>query len=153
MGNAITSFATIYNNPFIMAPLFPIFYQKLPVRNNSLLLSYLVLPLVLNPESRQFLKNAKSTSTIHTLVSSRDRMAGLSDRISSYKGLTNTSLQHAINTSALVIAADLSVATNPGRLDESLCPLNTSRAASNLSRLFAPFEVPTVYRLLGINQL
>ena len=79
MSNAIQSFAIIHNNPFIFSPIFPVFYSAISHKPKSLLLSYLVLPIVLFPESKKFLVNARSTSSMRTLVSERDRLYGLGD--------------------------------------------------------------------------
>jgi hypothetical protein len=60
MSNAIESYAVLHNNPFILAPLFREFYSALPQSPKNLLLSYLVLPLVLQPASREFLFRANA---------------------------------------------------------------------------------------------
>jgi hypothetical protein len=156
MSNAIQSFAVIYNNPFIFGPLFPSFYKSLGEKQKGILLSYFVLPLVLYPASLKFLVNAKSTSSIMTMVGKpgkRDRLYGLEERIAEYRELTNISIQHEIDIGMLSIDKNLSASVNSYRSTKSLGFSDYQKAASRLGYLFAPFDVPTIYRILGVKKL
>lgn len=153
MSNAIQSFGVIHNNPFILAPLFPAFYGSFPAKPNSVLLSYLVLPLVLYPVSKKFLVNAISRSSVRTLVSDRERLFGLAERIGDYRELTSICLQYAIDVGSIVVGDDLSVGVIAGQLLEGACPGGSAKAANHLGQLFAPFDIPTIYRMLGVKKL
>lgn len=153
MSNAIESYATIYNNPFILAPLFHVFYDSLIPRPRNILFSYLLLPLVLYPESRNFLIYANSRSSLRSLTSRRDCLYGLPRRTEEYKKLTNLCLQYTVDMGALVVQDDLSVQARDVSLNQSLCPRNSARATRNLGQLLAPFAVPEVYRSLGVQAL
>lgn len=153
MSNAIRSFTVIHNNPFILAPLLELFYAALPKRPKNILLSYLVLPLVLFPPSQSFLAGARANSSIRTMVKGRERLYGLCERVEEYKALTNLCIQHAVDSGSIAIEEDLSVLTIIPRLDASLCPRASAKAASKLGILFAPYEIQTIYRSLGVKAL
>ena len=153
MSNAIQSLGVLHNNPFIFAPLFSPFYKSLGEKPKSFLLSYLVLPLVLYPKSRTFLVGAKSTSSLRTLMSKKERIYGLDERIDEYRGLTNTSLQHAVDMGVLQVVDNLSVNVVSDWTNEPLCSSDQLKAASKLGILLAPFDVPTVYRTIGVQKL
>lgn len=153
MSNAIVSYAAIHNNPFILAPLLELFYGSLPKKPKNILLSYLVLPLVLYPPSRSFLARAKATSSIRTMRKDRNRFYGLGERVAEYKSLTNLCMQHAIDSNSIAIEADLSIRVLALRLDASLCPGKSAQAAKKLGVLFAPYEIPAIYRSLGVKVL
>ena len=153
MSNAIQSFAALYNNPFIFGPLFPPFYKSFGEKPRSILLSYLILPIVLYPESRTFLVHAKSTSSIHTMVKKRDRIYGIDERIAEYREFTNISVQYAIDIGVFQLTDSLSVHVKSNWPGGPLCSPDSIKAASRLGQLFTPFDIPTIYRLLGVKKL
>jgi hypothetical protein len=152
MSKAIQSFATIYNNPFIFVPLFAEFYASLGPQPKSVLASYVVLPLCLHPETRKFFTNAKKTSTLHTFTRERSRLYGLPERVARYRTLTNTTLQHGFNLEELQLGADLSIHAQVPRACD-FCPAESAKAARNLGKIVAPFDMITLYRVLGIKSL
>ena len=153
MSNAIFSFSTLHNNPFIYAPLFHPFYEALGEKQYNLLLSYLILPLVLFQKSRKFLVQAKSTSSLHTMTKKRELLYGIDDRIDDYRELTNTSVQYALDMGVITISNNLSVVAKSNWSDDSICPTDTPKAASQLGRLLAPYEIPYIYRKFGVRRL
>jgi hypothetical protein len=153
MSNAIASYDVIHNNPFIFAPLFVEFFRNIPPAPNSILLSYLVLPLVLPRDSRTFLANATSTSTVTTFLRKRSFLEGLNERISEYRKLTNQSLRHAADLALVEIGSDLAVRVLVSNCDASYAPANTPRAARRLGILFSGYDIPTIYRTFGVSKL
>lgn len=152
MSKAIQSFATIYNNPFIFVPLFSEFYASMGSKPNSVLAAYVVLPLCLHEESRKFFANAKTTSSLHTFVRIRSRLYGFQERVTRYRAITNTTLQHGLNLHLLQIGSDLSVkAQQPQSAD--FCPPDSADAARKLGKIVEPFDMVTLYRVLGIKAL
>lgn len=153
MTRAIESLGIIHNNPFILAPLFLTFYKNISPRPQNQLLSYLVLPLVLYPASRHYLDRANSKSSIRVLMQKKDRVYGLAGRIQGYRSLTNTCLQYAIDTRAMRVNEDLTVGVIADILNHTYCPAQSDRAARKLAALCAPYEVPTIFRMLGLKKL
>jgi hypothetical protein len=83
----------------------------------------------------------------------RDRLYGLEERIAEYRELTNISIQHEIDIGMLSIDKNLSASVNSYRSTKSLGFSDYQKAASRLGYLFAPFDVPTIYRILGVKKL
>lgn len=163
MSNAIESFGVLHNNPFIFGPIFLSFFESLGEKSKGILLSYLVLPLVLYPESHDFLVMATSKSSMRTLVEAksstkiktekRSRIYGIEERIIEYRELTNESLQYAIDISVLNINKKLSIDIVSNWPTNPICSPEQLKAARNLGRLFKPLDVPTIYRSLGVKKL
>jgi len=162
MSKYIDSIYQVSNNPFMLTPLIVEFYRKLESTQKNILLSYLVLPLVLNNKSKEALITANTRSSIFGFVSNKknsdgikhvENIFGLPQRIREYKELTNKCVQHAIDNKWIVINDDLSVDVLTSINDFS-CELEDSyKAASNLYKIFKDLDVVTIYRLLGIKKL
>lgn len=157
--DSIKNISLIYNNPFIFSPIFVEFYSNTSRIEKNILLSYLVLPLVLYRPSQVAIKNSKanSTSTIYSIFSERkteERVFGLEERIKSYKSLTNDSLQYAISSDMLALNDDLSISViNPKLANKKLCQKDALVAARKLGILFAKYEIPTCYGILGVKEI
>ena len=153
MSNAIQNFGVLHNNPFIFGPLFQPFFESLGEKPKGFLLSYLVLPLVLYPESRTFLVRARTTSSFRTLTGKREQIYGLDERIAEYRRMTNTTIQHAVDIGVLRVGENLSVDVVSKWPANPMCLPDQLKAASQLGRIFAPFDVPTIYRMIGVKKL
>ncbi len=153
MSKYIDSIYKTHNNVFIFTPLIVNFYNNLEVTQKNILLAYLVLPMTLHKDSRNTLKNARTTSSIHTYRNKKDNLFGLPERVQNYKEITNNCLQYALNQKWLQMNEDLSIdvlknqGNNLGNLDISY------KASSNLCKVFKNMEVVTIYKLLGIKNL
>lgn len=158
MNKYIDSVYRVNNNPFIFTPLIVAFYEHLQRKPKNILLAYLVLPLVLNERSKQTLQVAKTTSSIHTFIDSKDKskrenVFGLPERIKNYKEITNQCIQHAIDNQWIKINEDLSIEFLR-KVDNKVENLNQSfKASSNLYKIFKELDVVTIYRLLGVREL
>jgi hypothetical protein len=151
MTRAIDHLEELHNNPFIFSPLFPVFYKALGEKPHNSLLAYLLLPLVLYQESNTFLKNANSRSSMRTMVDKPSRLFGLQQRIVEYREITNLSIQHAIDNGALLSSERASYKSGETKLPTILTEM--SRPASKLGLLFAPFDVPSIFRTVGVKSL
>lgn len=157
--DSIKNISIIYNNPFIFSPIFVEFYSSISQKEKNILLSYLVLPLTLYHPSQSAIKNSQagSRSTIYSVFSERkteERVFGLEERIKSYKSLTNNSLQYAISSGMLILNEDLSVSVkNPKLANKKLCQKDSLTAARKLGRLFAQYDIPTCYGILGVKEI
>lgn len=157
--DSIKNISIIYNNPFIFPPIFVEFYSSISQKEKNILLSYLVLPLTLYHPSQKAIKNSQagSRSTIYSVFSERkteERVFGLEERIKSYKSLTNNSLQYAISSGMLILNEDLSVSVkNPKLANKKLCQKDSLTAARKLGLLFAQYDIPTCYGILGVKEI
>ncbi len=155
MSKYIESIYKVNNNTFLLTPLIVEFYKELQWTRNNVLLSYLVLPLVLNKKSKEFLMTASTRSSIHSFVSKKnvENIFGLPDRIMEYKEQTNHCLQYAIDCGWVSLNEDLSVSVSNTSLEISSELEESQKAASNLKKVFKDLDVVTIYRLLGIKKL
>ena len=158
MNKFIDSVYKIHNNPFVLTPLIVVFYENLEQKPKNILLAYLVLPIVLNERSKQTLQTAKSTSSIHTFIDSKDKskrenIFGLPERIQNYKEITNQCIQYAIDNQWIKLNEDLSIEFLKN-VDNKVENLNQSfKASSNLYKIFRNLDVVAIYRLFGVKEI
>lgn len=153
MSKAVESIYNLYNNPFNLSPLIVGFYKSYNGQPKDILLSYLVFPLVLYETSREWLKNAKKTSSIRTFCRKNKNLYGLPERVAEFKEITNQCLQYSIDNKFLEIDDTLTVhVVNQNKNCDS--SLNTSfKASANLPKLFNELDIVAIYRLLGVKKL
>lgn len=150
MSKAIKYLGTLYNNPFIFGHVLYTFYKALSEKDNSVLLSYLVLPLTLYPASQNYLTQRRNPkSCLRILTKERSRIFGLQERIQEYHNMTNTTLQYATDIGALRINEHMSVEIISDWPTGFISPPNANRAAEKLGVFMSNFDVPTTYRMLG----
>ena len=152
MSKMAESFHEICNSPFSLANCFIFTYKDMPVKNNNILLAYLVLPLVLYPASLNFLQHANKTSSLLTLRKNKERIAGLPQRISYYKELTNLCLQYLMDNNLLFVDNDMSVHVN-AEMKIPTARTKEELAATKISLIFQDIPIQTVYRQLGVRYL
>lgn len=149
----IAKLAILSNNPFLFSPLFESFYEALGIKERSLLLAYLVLPLVLPPPSQALLVGRSRKKYFRTFVEDPNFFAGLPSRIGNRRHLTNLCLQHNLNLGVLAIQAPATMVYKNRGPATRYCPQRLRDAAANLGELCSPHSVPTIYLQLGIKRL
>lgn len=154
MSEAIRHLSILYSNPFIFSPVLFSFYNEIKNIDRNILLSYLILPLSLYPESKKYLIGKKHPrSSLRILAKEHRRLYGLQERIKEYKDLTNSTLQYCINIGVLSINSNQSIQIE-GRLPERIIsPPDSCKAARRLAEFMSNFDVATSYRMLGVKQL
>jgi len=147
------SLYVIHNNPFIMAPLFTNFFDSVTESENNYLFCYLLLPLVLNVDRRDFLNKSTVRSSVHTFKNKQNLLIGLADDVQYYKEITHHSIQHAIDSDWIVINENLSVTVdeNPKNIQSNL--IKSYRASQKMYHILGDLDVLTIYRLLGIKSV
>lgn len=144
---------TLTRSPIILAPILHAFYSHLPATRNNILLSYLVLPFIIHQNTSDYLFKLSGRSTLRTMCSKQERLAGVDKRIETLKPVTNAAIIGLVKSGHLVIDGDLSVVPTRKTM---LCPEGLERqlvAAQKLAGLFEHAEAPSIYQLLGITQL
>lgn len=153
MSKVINNIHKIYNNPFVLTPLIVKFYEKYQGQDKDILLSYLILPLVLHTETRDWLKTATIRSSLHSFGRNKKNFYGLPERIKEYKTITNLCMQHAIDNEMLSIGENLKVEVMKPE-QSCITTLNNSlKASENIVKIIKDFNVVAVYRLLGVKNL
>lgn len=153
MNDPISHLDVLANNPFIFATSMLEFYVKLGVKKHSLLLAYLVLPITLQGERRKFLMNAKSTSNLRTMSGKNGIFNGLPELVEDYKMTTNATLQYLISAGAIRIDGDSVLVERALEGHDSPSPKGLEKATAALARFLIPYEVPMVYRMVGVFSL
>lgn len=151
--SAIYHYVTLARSPLLLAPIIESFFQEVRPSEKNILLGYLVLPMVLYPPSRDFLKKAIATSSIRTLCSERSRLAGLPQRVNELRSTSSLAMQNSIDCERLILQPDLSMEYVEVQSSTKQGISIEIRAAKRLATIFEPYNVPTVYRLLGVNNL
>ena len=88
---------TLYNNIFAYTPLLHSFYEEYIGQDKDILLSYLILPLVLNETSRNKLVKLTARSSLFTFCKYEECIIGLPERIKQYKAVTNDCIQYGVD--------------------------------------------------------
>jgi hypothetical protein len=154
VNDPISHLNALANNPFIFATSMLDFYAKLGLKRHSLLLAYLVLPIALQGGRRKFLTNAKSTSNLRTMSGTNGVFNGLPELVEDYKAITNATLQYLISAGAIRIDDDAVVVVERAlEGHDSPAPKGLEKATAALARFFIPYEVPMVFRMVGVFSL
>ena len=153
MSDPIRLLHVLHNNPFIFAPVINNFYVALGEKENAFLLSYLILPITLHQQSRKFLNNANSRSSLRTMLKDRGNIYGLDKRVSLYREMTNTTIQFLLGTGTITLHSHFTLFAVEKQILESSTPTGVVKAARKLGAFFQPYDVPTVYRMLGVMSL
>ena len=153
MSDPIHQLHVLHNNPFIFAPAFGNFYKVLGEKENALLLGYLVLPITLHQPSRKFLNNANRRSSLRTMLKDRGNIYGLDERVALYREMTNTTIQYLLGTGSISVHSQVAVTVADNQTLNGPAPEGVIKAARRLGTLFEPYDVPTVFRMLGVMSL
>ncbi|MGF6761436.1 hypothetical protein P3T24_001749 [Paraburkholderia sp. GAS33] len=152
-GDIIQHLETLHNNPFLFARTLANFYAVMPPQKGSLLLAYLVLPIALHAPARILLKKNSGRTTLRSFLLERDRIFGLERRVQEWREITNATVQYLTGANILAIKSDLAVTCTRDFDLEDISPIDVATSAKALGRIFAPYDVPTIYRMLGVMKL
>ena len=152
-GNAIQHYVTLTRSPLLLSPIIESFFQEIRPFGKNLLMGYLVLPIVLYPPSQHFLCNANSRSSVRSFCADRSRLAGLPQRVAELRTTTSLAVQNAIDCDRLILNSDLSLEYAEQQNIANRGMLNEIKAAKRLASILEPYDVPTIYRLLGVTNL
>ncbi len=148
-----------FNNYIVLSPLFIRFYNNMYKQPNNILLSYLVLPLVLNNESKNWLLKSKKNSSIYTFTEiknsklSHQNLFGMDESIQKYKNVTNQCLQYCINNDWLEITSELSIISNV-EIPNTIKSLEESyKASGKITNIFKELYIVDIYRILGVKKI
>lgn len=153
MSDSVHHLRVLHNNPFIFAPAFVAFFEALGEKDRSLLLGYLVLPMSLHQLSRKFLNKANSRSSIRTMLQDRGHIHGLDERVIRYREMSNTTIQYLLDTGGISVHSQIVVAVSDQQAVDGPSPEGVVKAARRLGAFFQPYDVPTVFRRLGVMSL
>lgn len=143
----------IFNNPFLLTPLILNFYKNYKGQSKDILLAYLILPLVLQENTRKWLQKARTNSSLTTFGKDRENYYGLPERIEEFKSITNQCLQYAINNKIVTVSSELQITVL--RLDIECIEflMDAFKASANITKIFKDIDIISIYRGLGVKHL
>lgn len=154
MSRAVDSIYNILNNPFKLMELIVCFYSSYENKDNDILLSYLVLPLVLNQDSRKKLLNLHKNCNLLSLTKNSDSVVGLEQMIEEYKDITNECIQIAILNGYLKLNKNKSlVRTDKDLKIQSFKFSDEYVATRNFAVILKSNDIVTIYRMLGVKKI
>ena len=145
---------TLYNNIFAYTPILHSFYQEYIGQDRDILLSYLILPLVLNETSRNKLVNLTTRSSLFSFCKYEDCIIGLPERIKQYKAVTNDCIQYGVDSGLFTISDSLHIEVSKLENSENFIVDNDKiKASKKIAMILKSFDIPTIYRNLGVAEL
>lgn len=153
MSKFVENIIVLKTNVFALTPILVSFYKNLKIRENNVLLSYFVFPIVLNNICLKKLMNLKVTSRLSKITSDTDIMAGFEERFEFYKDITNKCIQYAMECNYIKLNDDLSISvmTNDILIADTVFK-DSITLASNLHKVFTKDVINTYYQF-GIKKL
>ncbi|OGS81659.1 MAG: hypothetical protein A2061_10005 [Gallionellales bacterium GWA2_59_43] len=153
MGDPIQHLRVLHNNPFIFSSAIAAFFGSLGEKEQALLLGYLVLPITLHLPSRKYLGKARANSSLRTMLQDRSRLYGLDERVGRYREMSNATLQYLLSIGGISVNELLVVTIAEQQPMDGPTPEGMIKAARQLGNFFSPYDVPTVFRMLGVMSL
>lgn len=145
---------TLYNNIFAYTPLLHSFYEEYIGQDKDILLSYLILPLVLNETSRNKLVKLTARSSLFTFCKYEECIIGLPERIKQYKAVTNDCIQYGVDRGLFTVSDSLHIEVLKLENSENFIVDNDKmKAAKKIAMILKSFDIPTIYRNLGVAEL
>lgn len=145
---------TLYNNIFAYTPLLHSFYEEYIGQDKDILLSYLILPLVLNETSRNKLVKLTARSSLFTFCKYEECIIGLPERIKQYKAVTNDCIQYGVDRGLFTVSDSLHIEVSKLENSENFIVDNDKiKAAKKIAMILKSFDIPTIYRNLGVAEL
>lgn len=145
---------TLYNNIFAYTPLLHSFYEEYIGQDKDILLSYLILPLVLNETSRNKLVKLTVRSSLFTFCKYEECIIGLPERIKQYKAVTNDCIQYGVDSGLFTVSDSLHIEVSKLENSENFIVDNDKiKASKKIAMILKSFDIPTIYRNLGVAEL
>lgn len=145
----IDHYDILFHNPVVVSEMLEHFFAVLGKKEKSILLAYLVLPISMSQYSKTFLKKSRSTSSFRTFLQKNDRLIGLKGRIYAYWQHTSLGLQYALAKKFLKVDDDLAVVKD----NDFILTRKKEKEVEALARFFQPYDVVSIYRMLGVKSL
>ena len=154
MSRAIDSIYSILNNPFKLMELIVCFYSSYENQDKDILLSYLILPLALNKDSRRKLLNLHKNCNLLSLAKSSDSVVGLEQMIEEYRDITNECIQVALLNGYLKLNENKSlIRTDKSLKIEFFKYSEECVAIRNFAVILKSNDIVTIYRMLGVKKI
>lgn len=150
MSNIISNIVNIKYNSFTLAPAMLSYYETCQVKQDNVLLMYLLFPVVLNSDWIFKLPRVQKRSRLESWVKDdKLHIEGLPERISTFQNLSETTFQYCIDMQYIIIDDNYNaiVINNPYKKG------NFVDAAKRLTKLLGDSTPAKIYATLGIKEL
>jgi len=150
MSNIISDVVKIKYNSFTLAPAMLSYYETCQVKQDNILMMYLLFPVVLNSDWILKLPRVQSRSRLETWVKDNKlHIEGLSERMATFQHLTETTLQYCIDMEYVKLDENnnVTVVNNPYGKGYFM------DAATRLTKLIGKSSPAKIYATLGIREL
>lgn len=87
------------------------------------------------------------------MLKDRTRIQGLNERVARYREMTSTTVQYLLGAGGVSVYGQLSVSVADRQAMDGPSPEGVVKAARRLGILFRPYDVPMVFRMLGVMSL
>jgi len=87
------------------------------------------------------------------MLKDRQHIYGLDERVALYREMTNTTIQYLLGTGGISVHSQVAVTVADHQILDGTAPVGVIKAASRLGIFFQPYDVPTVFRMLGVMSL
>jgi hypothetical protein len=153
MSKLVDNIFAIHNNIFSLTPIILSFYKNYRSKENDILLAYFILPITLNPDVTEEIKNVSVKSNLTRLASNKKLMAGFQERFKQFQQITNDCLQYAVDCKYIKIDDKMSIkVTNKDILYTDSSLNDAINLASKLPKMFT-LDVINTYYVFGIKGL
>jgi hypothetical protein len=156
MNNTAENIYYLINNPLNVHSHILYFYSLFKGKENDLFLSYLILPMCLNKEIRENIKNLRIDSTMLSIVNDKERfksIVGLQKIIEQYKDLTNICLQLDLIKNSI----ELDYIENRIHLKKPVIDYDDksdiAKAVRGLAKVADKMDVVDTLKLLGVKKI
>lgn len=150
MSNIISDVVKIKYNFYTLAPAMLSYYETCQVKQDNILLMYLLFPVVLNSDWINKLPRVQSRSRLETWVKdNRLHIEGLNERMTTFQHLTETTLQYCIDMEFVRVDEknNVTVVSNPYKKGDFV------DAATRLTKLLGKSSPAKIYATLGVREL
>lgn len=150
MSNIISDVVNIKYNIFTLAPAMLSYYETCQVKQDNILLMYLLFPVVLNNDWINKLPRVQSRSRLESWVKdNRLHIEGLNERMTTFQHLTETTMQYCIDMEYVRVdeVNNVTVISNPYKKGYF------KDAATRLTKLLGNSSPAKIYATLGIREL
>lgn len=151
MSNIISEVVKVKFNPFSLAPAMLSYYENCQVRQDSVLLLYLLFPMILNSDWIKKTPIPRKKTRLESWVkANKIHIEGLPERIEAFQHLSEITLQYCIDMEYVMVEErnNVVVRSNPFKTKG---PFDNS--AIRLARLIGKDTPAKVYATLGIREL
>lgn len=151
--SAIEHLYVLHNNPFLFARAMAAFFESVGNKEHTLVLAYLVLPIILDEENRKVLGRARPNSNLRTFVAHEERLRSLPKRVEHYREITNSTLRYLFSLKVIETVDNTVQVVRKETIADQVTLDGLIKAAQVLGRFFKDYPVPAIYRMVGVMSL